>query len=106
MSLPPARVPHPHVEIRSDLVGGSPCVRGSRVPVRRLWSWHRKGVSVETLLKRYPALGPAKVLDALAFAYDNTELVEADLAREEALLGPSAEAVPGAMNQEKLPFRK
>ena len=58
---------------------GSPCVQGSRVPVRRLWSWHRRGVSVETLLKRYPALGPARVLDALAFAYDNTELIEADL---------------------------
>ena len=64
------------------------------------------GYDVETLLKRYPALGPAKVLDALAFAYDNTELIEADLSREEALLGPKAEAVPGAMNQEKLPFRK
>ena len=106
MSLPPVRVPHPHVELRADLLQGSPCVRGSRVPVRRLWSWHRRGVSVETLLKRYPALGPARVLDALAFAYDNTELIEADLSREEALLGPKAEAVPGAMDQEKLPFRK
>jgi uncharacterized protein (DUF433 family) len=106
MSLPAARVAHPHVEIRADLLAGSPCVRGSRVPVRRLWSWHRRGVTVETLLKRYPSLGPARVLDALAFAYDNTELIEADLAREEALLGPQAEAVPGAMNQEKLPFQK
>jgi uncharacterized protein (DUF433 family) len=94
------------VEVRDDVLAGSPCVRGSRVPVRRLWSWHRRGVSVETLLKRYPALGPARVLDALAFAYDNTDLIEADLSREEALLGPNAEAVPGRMNQEKLPFQK
>jgi uncharacterized protein (DUF433 family) len=106
MSLPPARVPHPHVEIRPDLLQGSPCVRGSKVPVRRLWSWHRRGVTVETLLKRYPSLGPARVLDALAFAYDNTDLIEADLTREEALLGPQAERVPGAMDQEKLPFQK
>ena|SRR5580698_5638102 len=106
MSLPPVRVSHPHVELRDDVLGGSPCVRGSRVPVRRLWSWHRRGVTVETLLKRYPALGPGKVLDALAFAYDNADLMAADLAREEALLGPQAEAVPGAMDQEKLPFRK
>jgi hypothetical protein len=61
-------------------------------------------VSVETLLKRYPSLGPSRVLDALAFAYDNTELVEADVAREQALLGPQADAVPGVMNQEALPF--
>ncbi len=106
MSLPAARISHPHVEIRDDLLSGSPCVRGSRVPVRRLWSWHRRGITVETLLKRYPALGPARVLDALAFAYDNTELIEADLARERALLGSKVDAVPGAMDQEKLPFQK
>jgi uncharacterized protein (DUF433 family) len=106
MSLPPVRVPHPHVEVRPDLLDGSPCVRGARVPVRRLWSWHRRGITVETLLKRYPSLGPARVLDALSFAHDNQDLIEADLAREHALLGPQADAVPGAMNQEKLPFQK
>lgn len=37
-------------------------------------------------MRRYPQLGPAKVLDALSFAYDNEALVEADLAREQALL--------------------
>ena len=104
--LPPIAVEHPHVEVRRDLLDGSPVVRGSRVPVRRLWSWFRRGVSVETLLKRYPQLGPARVLDALAFAYDNAELIEADLARERALM-PNArnvEEVPGAMRQEPLPF--
>ena len=103
-ALPPIVVAHPHVEVRADLLGGSPVVKGTRVPVRRLWAWHRKGVSVETLVKRYPSLGWAKVLGALAFAYDNEELVEADLDRERALLGAKAEKVPGAMAQEKLPF--
>ena len=37
-------------------------------------------------MRRYPQLGPARVLDALAFSYDNEELVEADLAREQALM--------------------
>ena len=62
----------------------------------------RKGVAVETLRKRYPQLGPSRLLDALAFAYDNTELVDADLAREEKLLGKEPEPVPGAMKQEPL----
>jgi hypothetical protein len=61
---------------------------------------------VETLLKRYPQLGPARVLDALAFAYDNTALVEADLTRERALMGPKAEEPPGAMSQEDLFAKK
>ena len=110
--LPPVRVAHPHVEVRDDLLAGSPVVRGSRVPVRRLWAWHRKGVTVETLVKRYPSLGPARVLGALAFAYDNQELLTADLAREQALLDAEAdkekdaEKVPGAMEPVTFPFRR
>lgn len=100
-ALPPLLVPHPHVELRADL-GGSPVVIGSRVPVRRLWAWHRKGTSIETLLKRYPQLGPARVLDALAFAYDNRDLVEADLERERELIGK--DEVPPDPTQGKLPF--
>lgn len=103
--LPTVRVPHPHVEL-SEKFDGSPCVAGTRVPVRRLWAWHHKGVSVETLVKRYPVLGWAKVLDALSFAYDNEELIEADLDRERALLGADPHPVPGAMEQTKLPLEK
>lgn len=105
-SLPNVRVPHPHVEASPDILGGSPVVRGSRVPVRRLWAWHRRGITVETLLKRYPQLGPASILDALSFAYDNYELVEADLARERALLQGEAEPIPGAMQQTSFPFQR
>jgi uncharacterized protein (DUF433 family) len=96
--LPRVLVPHPHVRCDVHVLGGSPHVVDSRVPVRRLWAWHRGGASVETLLKRYPNLGASKVLDALAFAYDNQELVESDLAREQALFaqrgGPSVGARP------------
>ncbi len=88
--LPPVRVHHPHVESRPERFGGSPLVRGTKVPVRRLWQWHRRGVTCETLVKRYPALGAAKVLDALAFAYDNEDMLEADLARELAILDSEA----------------
>ena len=73
--LPSVRIPHPHVIIDDD---GSPLVAGSRVPVRRLFAWHRQGTTVETLLRRYPQLGPSRILDALSFAYDNLELVTQD----------------------------
>ena len=104
--LPRIRVPHPHVRCDGSVLAGSPHVVGSRVPVRRLWIWHRGGAAVETLVKRYPNLGPARILDALAFAYDNLDLVEADIAREQALFeksgGPSTGARPLA--QLTLPF--
>ena len=100
------RIPHPHVQIDPNVLGGSPIVAGSRVPVRRLWAWHRGGTSIETLLKRYPKLGPARVLSALAFAYDNQELIEEDLAHEQDLLANEAEKPPGLrpMAQESLPL--
>jgi uncharacterized protein (DUF433 family) len=72
-------IEHPHVEIDHS---GSPVIKGTRVPVRRLWLWHRKGVPVDTLLKRYPTLKPSQILSALAFAYDNQELISADMERE------------------------
>jgi uncharacterized protein (DUF433 family) len=87
-------------------MGGSPYLAGTRVPVRRLWGFYRSGARVETLIKRYPQLGPAKIFDALAFAWDNAEVMEADLAREAALLGtdPSKSSAGKAGSQMDLPF--
>ncbi len=102
--LPRVMVPHPHVRCDSRLLGGSPHVDGSRVPVRRLWAWHRRGVSIDTLLRRYPRLGPARVLDALAFAYDNREVVEADLAREMAAFEAAGKKPLGIRPMEQQTF--
>jgi uncharacterized protein (DUF433 family) len=74
------------VRVDANVLGGSPYVVGSRVPVRRLWSFYRKGIPIDTLLRRFPRLGAAKIFDALAFAYDNEEVIQADIRREEQLL--------------------
>lgn len=58
-------------------------MEGSRVPVRRLFTVYRSGTPLEKILLRYPQLSPAQVFDALAFALDNPEVIEADIAREE-----------------------
>jgi uncharacterized protein (DUF433 family) len=92
-------------------------VAGTRVPVRRLFGWQRQGTTVETLLRRYPQLGPARILDALAFAYDNLDLMTADLLKErEALarestpeeappMSPKARAAEAQRAQGTLPFK-
>ena len=113
-ALPTVRIHHPHVVLDSD---GSPLVEGTHVPVRRLFAWHRQGTTVETLLRRYPQVGPARLLDALSFAYDNLDLITEDLDRERALLELEAKPVPEAPKsakereleskgkQTKLPFK-
>ena len=77
----------------------------ARIPVRRFWSWHRRGVCVETLLKRYPSLGPARCSTRSRSPMTTRSSSRLIFRGEEALLGPKAEEVPGAMNQEKLPFQ-
>jgi uncharacterized protein (DUF433 family) len=105
VTLPVILVPHPHVRVDKNVLGGSPYVVGSRVPVRRLWAFYRNGTSLERILKRYPQLGPAKVFDALAFALDNQEVLEADLAQEESLLATrETPAKPRESAQIELPF--
>ena len=37
--LPVVLIPHPHVRVDKSVLGGSPHVDGSRVPVRRLWAF-------------------------------------------------------------------
>lgn len=100
--LPIVLVPHPHVRVDRKVLGGSPYVAGSRVPVRRLWAFYRNGASVEVLVKRYPRLGPGKIFDALAFAFDNPEVIERDLEREQRLLEQTEQATQP--DQMKLPF--
>ncbi len=104
MALPVILVPHPHVRVDKNVLGGSPYVAGSRVPVRRLWAFYRGGTSIERILRRYPQLGPAKVFDALAFALDNQEVVDADLAHEESLLAVREAGRRAESPQIELPF--
>ncbi|HEY3237836.1 MAG TPA: DUF433 domain-containing protein [Polyangiaceae bacterium] len=109
MSLPLVLVPHPHVRIDANVLGGSPYVVGSRVPVRRLWAFYQGGATVEQLLRRFPQLEPATVFDALAFALDNEEVMEADLSREQEMLiraGGRRPGRPRGSEQMVLPFVK
>lgn len=106
MSLPIVLVPHPHVRVDAKILGGSPHVAGSRVLVRRLYAFYKNGTRIETILRRYPQLEPAKVFDALAFALDNAEVIEADIAQEREMLARSGVGSSGSAvsTQVELPF--
>jgi uncharacterized protein (DUF433 family) len=105
MTLPPVRRPYPNIVLDDE---GSPLIEGTRVPVRRLFQWHRQGTTVETLLRRYPQLGPARIFAALAFAYDNLELLTADLLAERTRLFKEEKdkpAAPPPSNPAQVPLR-
>lgn len=63
--------------------GGQPVVVGTRVRVAIILGCYRQGMGVEEIVQQYPALKPADVHDALAFAYDHLEMIEADLSADD-----------------------
>ncbi len=75
------KVLHPHIITQSDICGGSPCIKGTRVPVRTIvvYILHH-GLTPEDLLSYYPHLSLAAIYDSLAYYYDNREDVDSDIA--------------------------
>ena len=63
--------------------GGQPVVGGTRIRVGIILGCYRLGMSVEEIVQQYPALKPADVHDALAYAYDHLAEIEADLAADD-----------------------
>lgn len=89
-----AAVPNPHVRIdQHGFAYVEHPQRKAKIFVHRLWKWHRTGVAVHTLVKRY-SLPWQIVLDALSYAYDHTAEVEAMAQRSEEIVEAAVAAAP------------
>ncbi len=63
--------------------GGQPVVAGTRIRVGTILTCYRQGMSVEEIVQQYIPLKPADVHDALAYAYDHIDEIQADLAADD-----------------------
>jgi uncharacterized protein (DUF433 family) len=63
--------------------GGQPVVAGTRIRVAIILGCYRQGMTVEEIVQQYPHLRPADVHDALAYAYDHLDEIEADLTADD-----------------------
>ena len=72
-----------NIERDSARCGGQPVVGGTRIRVSIVLGCYRQGMSVEEIVQQYPHLKPADVHDALAYAYDHLDEIEADLAADD-----------------------
>lgn len=52
------------------VMGGVPCIRGTRIPVATVVGLFAQGQSVDDILADYPTLEAADVVSALEFAAD------------------------------------
>lgn len=64
----------------TNVMGGKPCIRGTRVTVGTIVGLVASGHSTDDILKAYPYLEAADISEALAYAAWRVEETEAPLA--------------------------
>ena len=75
-----------NIEKDAARCGGQPVVLGTRIRVATILACYRQGMRVEEDRAELPgAIKPADVHDALAYAYDHMDEIEADLTADEEL---------------------
>ena len=74
---------HRNIEKDSARCGGQPVVAGTRIRVATILTCYRQGMRVEEIVQQYSGLRPADVHDALAYAHDHLDEIEAGLAADD-----------------------
>jgi uncharacterized protein (DUF433 family) len=72
-----------NIEKDAARCGGQPVVVGTRIRVAMILVCYRQGMTIEEIVQQYSHLRPADVHDALAYAYDHLDEIEADLAADD-----------------------
>lgn len=76
--------------------GGQPVVAGTRIRVATVLGCYRQGMSVEEIVQQYANLKPADVHDALAYAYEHLDEIEADLAADDEIAVKAGNDLPSS----------
>ncbi|MEX0866231.1 MAG: DUF433 domain-containing protein [Pirellulales bacterium] len=98
----PIQIAHPHVERRTGVQGGRFVIKGTRFPISSVVQNHRRGLTVEDMLREFPHLSPAQLYDALSFYYDHREMIDqeitemADVAQASATYPPTLDRSNGS----------
>lgn len=74
-----SKLDYRNIEKTLERCGGCAVVVGTRIRVATILACYRQGMTIEEILQEYPHLRAADVHDALAYAYEHPEEIEADL---------------------------
>jgi len=78
-----SKLDYRNIEKTLDRCGGCAVVVGTRIRVSAILACYRQGMTIEEILQEYSHLRAADVHDALAYAYEHAEEIEADLAADD-----------------------
>lgn len=61
---------HPFLHIVADpeILGGKPCIAGTRISVELIMEWLGTGGTVESIAAKHPLLTPELVMEAIRYA--------------------------------------
>ena len=76
----PVTTPYRYIEQTSDIHGGRPVIKGTRMPVKSIVGYYKLGLSVEEILEGLPHLTPAQIFEALSYYHDHQAEIEQDIA--------------------------
>lgn len=74
------KIKHPYITCKEGVQGGSPIIRGTRIPVSTLIIWYKQGEGLDEILEAYPELTPAQLHDAFSYYYDHQEEMDQEIA--------------------------
>ena len=73
----------PGIECRAGVIGGDPCIAGTRIPVWLLVTARKTGSNEADLLKAYPLLRAQDLRNAWAFYSSNRVEIDQQIAENE-----------------------
>ncbi len=89
-----------HIESKSGVCGGKPCVAGTRIRVQDIMVWHElQGLSPEEIVTQFPQLSLADVHAALAYYHDHREEIQRQMREAEEFVGAMRAANPSLLRQ-------
>ena len=78
-----AKLVYPHIVKEAGYCGGKAAIDDTRVRVNNIAWLAKQGLTPQQVLEHYPDLTPAQVHAALAYYYDHTDEIEAEIAAED-----------------------
>jgi uncharacterized protein (DUF433 family) len=90
-----------HIEMRPSAIHGEKaCIAGSRIRVEDVYVWHVvQGRSVAEIVADFPQLTPADVHAALAYYWDNEELIQQQMKRGREVAAEAAKQNPSKLQE-------
>ncbi|MGB8648426.1 MAG: DUF433 domain-containing protein [Anaerolineae bacterium] len=89
-----------HIEMTPGVVGGKPCIAGTRIAVQHVAIWHEHmGISADEIVDQHPGITLADVHAALAYYFDHLREIEESIQADEKFVKEMRERTPSLVRE-------